>query len=188
VPTAQFELIPKVIAATNGYSRPQRPSRGPIPAFKTYNEGPGESASPILPRAFQRNNLLRRTSSEFAVRQARSPNVASSTRTINTLASLIRIDNSEALNAWYTEAFIKLQQITCRLIAKLWIKKIHPKKVFHREGPPFQADADSSKQSTHPYNGQMRSGASPNPEWTKPPYWPRGMLRLLNSRLVLLST
>jgi hypothetical protein len=42
---------------------------------------------------------------------------------------LIRVDDSEGLLQWYREAFVALQQVACRLVAKTWIKKIHPKKV-----------------------------------------------------------
>lgn len=57
---------------------------------------------------------------------------------------------------WIVEAFEAVQQVTCRLIAKLWIKKIEPK-----------------KQSAHPYNGGLpKNDPIKDPERTKPPYWP----------------
>lgn len=58
---------------------------------------------------------------------------------------------------WYKSAFRAIQQSLCRLVAKEWIKYIHPK-----------------KQSTHPYNGKV-AGRSVNgdSESTKPPYWPK---------------
>ncbi|OAP61198.1 hypothetical protein AYL99_03399 [Fonsecaea erecta] len=70
-------------------------------------------------------------------------------------ASQIRVDDHEKLAQWYRQAFLILQQVACRLVAKVWIKEIHPK-----------------KQSTHPYNGQMPRGEPPDPDRTRPPYWP----------------
>ncbi|OAL22551.1 hypothetical protein AYO22_07109 [Fonsecaea multimorphosa] len=70
-------------------------------------------------------------------------------------AAQIRVDDHEKLTQWYRQAFLVLQQVACRLVAKVWIKEIHPK-----------------KQSTHPYNGQMPRGEPPDPNRTRPPYWP----------------
>lgn len=44
-------------------------------------------------------------------------------------ASQIRVDDREKLAQWFQEAFLTLQQVACRLVAKVWIKRIHPKKV-----------------------------------------------------------
>ncbi|OAG38335.1 hypothetical protein AYO21_07455 [Fonsecaea monophora] len=74
-------------------------------------------------------------------------------------ASQIRVDDHEKLAQWYREAFLILQQVACRLVAKVWIKRIHPK-----------------KQSTHPYNGQMPRGEPPDPDRTRPPYWPADVI------------
>ncbi|KIX09958.1 uncharacterized protein Z518_01039 [Rhinocladiella mackenziei CBS 650.93] len=70
-------------------------------------------------------------------------------------AAQIRVDDREKLEQWFEEAFLTLQQVACRLVAKVWIKKIHPK-----------------KQSTHPYNGQMPRGEPADSNRTRPPYWP----------------
>ncbi|KIW27346.1 hypothetical protein, variant [Cladophialophora immunda] len=74
-------------------------------------------------------------------------------------ASQIRVDDHEKLAHWYREAFLILQQVACRLVAKVWIKRLHPK-----------------KQSTHPYNGQMPRGEPPDPDRTRPPYWPADVI------------
>ena len=68
------------------------------------------------------------------------------------------ISDTEELRKWTVEAFEAVQQVTCRLIAKLWIKKIEPK-----------------KQSAHPYNGGLPKDEEKNPERTKPSYWPPGI-------------
>jgi len=33
------------------------------------------------------------------------------------------------MEEWFEQAFLTMQQVACRAVAKLWIKKIHPKKV-----------------------------------------------------------
>lgn len=61
---------------------------------------------------------------------------------------------------WFTDAFRAVQQVSCRIIAKEWIKTIHPK-----------------KQSTHPYNGKNpRTGERGDSNSTKPPYWPKDVI------------
>lgn len=61
---------------------------------------------------------------------------------------------------WFSDAFRAVQQVSCRVIAKEWIKTIHPK-----------------KQSTHPYNGKNpRTGQKGDSDSTKPPYWPRDVI------------
>lgn len=37
--------------------------------------------------------------------------------------------DEEAQKQWFADAFKAVQQVGCRTIAKVWIKKIHPKKV-----------------------------------------------------------
>jgi hypothetical protein len=49
---------------------------------------------------------------------------------VETAAIQIRADDHKKLAEWYKHAFLKLQQVACRLVAKVWIKKIHPKKVI----------------------------------------------------------
>ena len=47
----------------------------------------------------------------------------------------IRIDDTEAQAKWFSDAFKAVQQVACRTIAKVWIKKIHPKKVNWHKPP-----------------------------------------------------
>lgn len=44
-------------------------------------------------------------------------------------ASQIHVGDRESLEHWFREAFLTMQQVACRIVAKVWIKKIHPKKV-----------------------------------------------------------
>jgi hypothetical protein len=44
-------------------------------------------------------------------------------------ASQIEVRDRDKLEQWFREAFLTMQQVACRLVAKVWIKKIHPKKV-----------------------------------------------------------
>jgi hypothetical protein len=41
----------------------------------------------------------------------------------------LRMDDKKAQAKWFSDAFKAVQQVGCRTIAKVWIKKIHPKKV-----------------------------------------------------------
>lgn len=41
----------------------------------------------------------------------------------------MQVDDREAQEKWFGDAFKAVQQVGCRTIAKVWIKKIHPKKV-----------------------------------------------------------
>ncbi len=71
-----------------------------------------------------------------------------------------RADAREDWEKWFNDAFRAVQQVSCRVIAKEWIKTIHPK-----------------KQSTHPYNGKnTRTGEPGDPSDTKPPYWPEDVI------------
>jgi hypothetical protein len=65
------------------------------------------------------------------------------------------VGNNVAMDQWLKDAFHAVQQVSCRLVAKLWIKRIHFK-----------------KQSTHPYNGGFPRDVPRDPERTKPYYWP----------------
>lgn len=40
----------------------------------------------------------------------------------------LKVKDSAAQREWFGEAFKAVQQVGCRTIAKVWIKKIHPKK------------------------------------------------------------
>lgn len=71
-----------------------------------------------------------------------------------------RADAADSWEKWFNDAFRAVQQVSCRIIAKEWIKTIHPK-----------------KQSTHPYNGKNpRTGDRGDPELTKPSYWPKDVI------------
>lgn len=61
----------------------------------------------------------------------------------------IRINNAQEVWDFYDQRFKKIQQNTCKLIAKAWIKAIAPK-----------------KQSTHPYTGTKI------PDWWPKPLGP----------------
>lgn len=68
----------------------------------------------------------------------------------------IKIGDSVALDEYYRQRFLDIQQLSCKVIAKAWIRVIEPK-----------------KQTNHPYNGGKQiSDAKPDPEKTKPDWWP----------------
>ena len=78
-----------------------------------------------------------------------------STQTSEKKLIQLEIGKAEDVEHWIIEAFDAVQQVTCRLIAKLWIKKIEPK-----------------KQSAHPYNGGLPKDEVKDPNRTRPSYWP----------------
>lgn len=55
-------------------------------------------------------------------------------------AAQIEVRDRDKLEKWFREAFLTMQQVACRLVAKVWIKKIHPKKV----GGPLSLPPDLS--------------------------------------------
>lgn len=76
----------------------------------------------------------------------------------------LEIGDTKKVTAYYENAFRRLQQLNCRLLAKNFIKLIEPR-----------------KQVKHPYNGgRPRAGAPPgekgDPEMTKPDWWPRDVI------------
>lgn len=65
------------------------------------------------------------------------------------------------LRRFYEQAFETLQQTSCRIIAKAWVKMIEPR-----------------KQLRFPYNGRKIVAGKTiqfSPEETKPPWWPPGV-------------
>lgn len=92
---------------------------------------------PYRTRKRQRANVPRRT------REDDEPAVTVSAK------KGIRIDNAQQVWEFYDQRFKKIQQNTCKLIAKAWIKAIAPK-----------------KQSTHPYTGTKI------PDWWPKPLGP----------------
>ncbi|KPI37762.1 uncharacterized protein AB675_77 [Cyphellophora attinorum] len=72
----------------------------------------------------------------------------------------LSISDETAQERWFAAAFKAVQQIGCRTMAKVWIKKIHPK-----------------KQSTHPYNGNVPRDSIADANRTKPPYWPHDTVK-----------
>ncbi|ETI23529.1 hypothetical protein G647_05331 [Cladophialophora carrionii CBS 160.54] len=114
---------------------------------------PGGSISLSVQRPLKRHRS--RKSALQDPSYAKSRHGGGGVRVVESSASQIRVDDDKALAEWYRDAFLGLQQVSCRLVAKIWIKKIHPK-----------------KQSTHPYNGQMPRNTTPDSDRTRPPYWP----------------
>ncbi|KEF60596.1 uncharacterized protein A1O9_02157 [Exophiala aquamarina CBS 119918] len=125
---------------------------------------PEGSVSYVTPRPAkrQRSRTLNglRTSLPVTI-PVRQPRDRRSRRPSVNPASLLQVEvqETEQLEKWFREAFLTMQQVACRLVAKVWIKKIHPK-----------------KQSTHPYNGGMPRDQPPDSNRTRPPYWPIGVI------------
>jgi hypothetical protein len=114
----------------------------------------------ISPFPFRRPQKRARANTESSC-MSRCMERGSKTARVQTVQEGVRkmiqfeIGDTAQAERWIIEAFEAVQQVTCRLIAKLWIKKIEPK-----------------KQSAHPYNGGLPKTDPKDPERTKPPYWP----------------
>ena len=93
----------------------------------TNNQTLSGSISIPLGRPLKRHRS--RTITSRDVSTARSRPSAGGMRILEAPVSQIQVNDSEKLAEWYKEAFLTLQQVACRLVAKVWIKKIHPKKV-----------------------------------------------------------
>jgi hypothetical protein len=66
------------------------------------------------------------------------------------------MDDRERLEQWFREAFVAMQQVACRTVAKVWIKKIHPKKV---SSPLMMASA----------NAETGAAIDPSVQWRSAP-------------------
>lgn len=76
--------------------------------------------------------------------------------------TVLRVGNRALLRRYYEKAFEDFQQLNCRAIAKSYIKLVEPRKQVH-----------------FPYNGRkVIAGVSQrvDPEYTKPGWWPAGVL------------
>lgn len=76
----------------------------------------------------------------------------------------LRIGDSAKVQHYYESALKHFQQLNCRMVAKAFIKFIEPR-----------------KQVRHPYNGGKPppgspAGTVPDPERTKPEWWPPGVM------------
>ncbi|OQD78068.1 hypothetical protein PENANT_c092G10202 [Penicillium antarcticum] len=75
--------------------------------------------------------------------------------------SSIPLRDSKFLRQYYEKVFKNLQQTNCRVIAKVYVKIVEPR-----------------KQVQYPYNGRRTVGGityQMSPEETKPPWWPPGV-------------
>ena len=88
-------------------------------------------------------------------------------RVVNEAPALqIRVDDRDRLEGWFKEAFVAMQQVACRIIAKVWIKRIHPRKVGSQQGcTAWSAKADSCSNlltpimaACHAVRAKIRSG------------------------------
>ncbi|KAJ5346112.1 hypothetical protein N7452_004116 [Penicillium brevicompactum] len=76
-------------------------------------------------------------------------------------STLITINESSYLRRYYKKVFQNLQQTNCRVIAKVFVKTVEPR-----------------KQVQYPYNGRKTvAGITQqlSPEETRPPWWPPGV-------------
>lgn len=67
----------------------------------------------------------------------------------------LEVGDTEKVVSYYETVLKRFQQVNCRSIAKSFIRVIEPR-----------------KQVRYPYNG----GRTGNPELTKPPWWPAGIM------------
>lgn len=130
----------------------------PLPNCGLSSMIPDDSISYIFPRKHKRQRRSSTAMDDFGSNSddEQGPFSGFSGTTSRKLVQLVVGDDS-AMNKWYEDAFHTIQQVVCRSIAKLWIKRIQPK-----------------KQSTNPYNGACSKDKDmpKDPNRTRPPYWP----------------
>ncbi|KAJ9494717.1 hypothetical protein LTR99_001780 [Exophiala xenobiotica] len=135
-----------------------RSSRGKKPIVERDHAVPTASISYPFQRPVKRHRSGTTSGRESGI--LRPPRSERRLRVVNEAPALqIRVDDRDNLERWFKEAFVAMQQVACRIIAKVWIKRIHPR-----------------KQSTHPYNGGVPRSESKDPERTRPPYWPLNVI------------
>lgn len=71
-----------------------------------------------------------------------------------------QVDAREDWRCWFTDAFYALQQVSCRLVAKEWIKTIQPRKQYEN---PYNG--------VHPVTAEYVGSCA-----TRPPYWPASIV------------
>ena len=101
------------------------PKQAPTPDSQNL----GGSISIPIQRPLKRHRSRSNATASRSASNPRSRHGGPSSRTLESSASQIRVDDHRQLTEWYKDAFLRLQQVACRLVAKVWIKKIHPKKV-----------------------------------------------------------
>ncbi|KAJ5449483.1 uncharacterized protein N7458_005932 [Penicillium daleae] len=95
--------------------------------------------------------------------------------------TMISVRDRNFLGLYYTVAFNNLQQTSCRILAKAYIKLVEPR-----------------KQVNYPYNGRKFVAGTLkqlDPDMTKPPWWPLGVIHRepghlpkVGGRITVLST
>lgn len=85
----------------------------------------------------------------------------SQTHRLESQAAIIPIKDANILRQYYRQVFEKIQQINCRVLAKVYVRVVEP-----------------HKQAKYPYNGRKAvAGVKQDltPEESKPPWWPPGV-------------
>ncbi|KAL4901291.1 hypothetical protein BDW74DRAFT_160167 [Aspergillus multicolor] len=81
----------------------------------------------------------------------------------------IRVGQTQMLRRYYEKAFEDFKQLSCRVIAKAFVKLVEPRKQVNF---PYNGKAPSSSRLSKP---QSQEDAKPDPEKTKPKWWPVGV-------------
>ncbi|RDW86657.1 DUF2841 domain-containing protein [Aspergillus mulundensis] len=81
----------------------------------------------------------------------------------------LRVGQTQVLRKYYDKAFEDLKQLSCRVVAKAWVKLVEPRKQVNF---PYNGKAPSSSRLPKP-PGQDEE--KPDPEKTKPTWWPTGV-------------
>lgn len=71
----------------------------------------------------------------------------------------LKVSNRPLLRKYYEKGFEAFQQTNCKVIAKAFVKVVEPR-----------------KQVNHPYNGRIGPFQRVDPEFTKPDWWPTGVI------------
>jgi hypothetical protein len=142
-----------------------RSSRGKKPIVERDHTVPTASISYPFQRPVKRHRSGTTSGRESGI--LRPPRSERRLRVVNEAPALqIRVDDRDNLERWFKEAFVAMQQVACRIIAKVWIKRIHPRKVSNQPGyTAWSAQVDSCSNlltpitaACHAVRAKIRSG------------------------------
>lgn len=160
----------KAVAESREGSHPIRPAAHPLPD-KRLSHAPSHASFPTLREAGEAEGnrdmiLVPECVTQPASTVSRTTLQCSERVEVQHLntgphSASIPISDSKFLRRYYEKVFQNLQQTNCRVIAKVYVKVVEPR-----------------KQVQYPYNGRKTVAGitqQMSPEETKPPWWPPGV-------------
>lgn len=156
----------KAVAESEEGSHPLRPASHPPLPHKNLSHASCHASFPTLREAEGNGDII--VVPKFVTQPARSRTTLQcrervEVQDLNTgpHSASIPISDSTSLRRYYEKVFQRVQQSNCRVIAKVYVKIVEPR-----------------KQVQYPYNGRKTVAGitqQMSPEETKPPWWPLGV-------------